>query len=287
MQILTTIEFVGLDKKGIITTLAGNGRYGYRGDNNLAVHAELYQPSDLAFDKVGNLYIVDRGNHRIRKVDNEGIITLVAGYSPYGGYWGDGGPATQANLNYPSRVAVDSVGNLYIADTSNDRVRKSGPEWNDFHRCRRWIRRRWWRLAIEAQLNKPSGVAVDSSGNLYIADSYDNRIRKVDRDGIISTVAGNGTSGYSGDGGRATEARLDYPARVVVDAKGNLYIVDEYNHCVRKVDTNGIITTIAGNGLRGYAGDNGPANQCQLNYPRGVGYRSLWSSVYRGHKVTI
>jgi len=267
-----------VDKKGIITTLAGNGDYGYAGDNNLAIHAQLYNPSDIVFDKAGNLYIADTGNHCIRRVDKQGIITLVAGHPPVGGYLGDGGPATQTNLNYPSGVAVDSMGNLYIADTFNHRIRKvdkdgmistvagsgSGGSYGGDGG-----------YATEARLNNPSGVTFDTSGNLYIADTGNQRIRKVDRYGIITTVAGNGTRGYSGDGGRATEAQLGYPAHFVVDAMGNLYIADEYNECIRKVDTNGIITTIAGNGLRGYAGDNGLATQCQLNSPEGLARDAL------------
>jgi sugar lactone lactonase YvrE len=267
-----------VDKKGIITTLAGNGDYGYAGDNNPAIHARLYNPSDIVFDKAGNLYIADTGNHCIRRVDKQGIITLVAGHPPVGGYWGDEGPATQVNLYYPSGVAIDSLGNLYIADTCNHRIRKvdkdgmistvagsgSGGSYGGDGG-----------YATEARLNNPSGVTFDTSGNLYIADSSNHRIRKVDRYGIITTVAGNGTRGHSGDGGRATEAQLGYLAHLVVDAMGNLYIADEYNECIRKVDTNGIITTIAGNGLRGYAGDNGLATQCQLNSPEGLARDAL------------
>ena len=214
----------------------------------------------MAVDASGNLYIADTGNNRIRKVSATGIITTVAGNGS-AGYSGDGGPATSAQLDGPEGVAVDGSGNLYIADTCNNRIRKvsatgiittvagngsagysgdGGP-------------------ATSAQLSLPAGVAVDGSGNLYIADSGNNRIRKVSATGIITTVAGNGSPGYSGDGGPATSAQLNQPAGVAVDASGNLYIADSSNNRIRKVSATGIITTVAGNGFDGYSGDGGPA----------------------------
>jgi uncharacterized protein (TIGR03437 family) len=220
------------------------------------------------------LYIVDGGNSCIRKVATNGIITTVAGNGSYG-YSGDGGPATSAQLYNPLGVAVDAAGNLYIADSANSRIRKvatngiittgagsgsigysgdAGP-------------------ATSAQLRGPSGVAVDAAGNLYIADAGNSRIRKVATNGIITTVAGNGSPGYSGDGGPATRAQLYLPLGVAVDAAGNLYIItdsDYYVSRIRKVATNGIITTIAGNGSPGYSGDGGPATSAQLDDTSGV-----------------
>jgi uncharacterized protein (TIGR03437 family) len=251
---------------GRITTVAGNGSEGYSGDNGPATGAQLFFASGVAVDAAGNLYIADAGNQRIRKVSN-GVITTVAGDGTRG-YSGDDIPATSTQLAYPSGIAVDSAGNLYIADTGNQRIRKvsngviatvagdgtagyggdNGP-------------------ATSAQLYDPGGVAVDSAGNLYIADSG-NRVRKVSN-GVIATVAGTGSYGYSGDNGPATSAQLYGPSGVAVDAAGNLYIADSYNDRIRKV-SNGVITTIAGNGTQGYGGDNGPATSAQLYSPEGV-----------------
>jgi len=197
-------------------------------------------------------------------------ISTVAGNGT-AGFSGDGGPALSAEVNEPQGVAVDSAGNLYIADDSNNRIRRVAPDGTittvagngsagfsgDSGQ------------ATSAELNQPNRVSVDISGNLYIADSFNNRIRKVDTNGIITTVAGNGVQGYSGDGGPATSASLNDPGDAVSDPAGNLFIADE-NDVVRKVDTHGIITTVAGNGAKGYSGDGGPATSASLNTPVGV-----------------
>jgi len=265
-----------VDQNGIITTVAGNGIFGYSGDGGPATEAQLSFPNGVAVDTSRNLYISDSYNHRIRKVDQNGIITTVAGNGT-SGYSGDGGPATEAQLGYPYGVAVDTSGNLYIAESGNNCIRKvdqngiittvagngtfgysgdGGP-------------------ATEAQFLSPNWVAVDTSGNLYIADRGNNRIRKVDQNGIITTVAGNGTYGYSGDSGPATEAQLRNPHGVAVDTSGNLYIADKRNGRIRKVNQNGIITTVAGNGTFGYSGDGGPATEAQLGYSYGVAVDTL------------
>jgi len=254
---------------GVITTVAGNGTFGFSGDNGPATSAGLYLPSGVAVDASGNLYIADTANNRTRKVTPAGVITTVAGNGT-SGFSGDNGPATSAGLNGPVGVAVDTGGNLYIADHGNDRIRKvtpagvittvagngtfgfsgdNGP-------------------ATSASLGSPSGVAVDASGNLYIADQY--RIRKVTPAGVITTVAGNGTSGFGGDNGPATSAGLSSPSGVAVDTGGNLYIADAGNDRIRKVTPAGVITTVAGNGTPGFSGDNGPATSAQLLLPVGV-----------------
>ena len=260
-----------VDVNGTITTVAGNGTSGYSGDGGSAVNASLNGPHDVVVDGEGNLYIADNNNHRIRKVDVNGIITTVAGNGTQG-YSGDGGPAANATIRFPQGVAVDSAGNLYIADTSNHRIRKI--DLNGIITTVAGIGTSGYNgdsgLATAASLYFPSRMEVDGSGNLYIADTINNRIRKVDSNGIISTVAGNGSFGYSGDSGAATSATMIHPGDMAVDSAGNLYIADTSNHVIRKVDSNGIISTVAGNGTTGYSGDNGPAISAGLLQPRGL-----------------
>jgi uncharacterized protein (TIGR03437 family) len=261
---------------GVITTVAGNGSFGFSGDGGPATSASLNEPFGLALDASGNLFIADSGNNRIRKVSPSGVIATVAGSGapgPLTTFAGDGGQAISASLFAPSGVAVDSAGNLYIADYGNSRIRKvsvsgvittvagngmfrfsgdGGP-------------------ATAAQLWNPAGVAVDASGNLFIADSINNRIRKVSASGLISTVAGNGNYGFSGDGGPATAASLRDPQSVAVDGSGNLLIADVTNDRIRMVSAStGVITTVAGNGGYGLAGDGGSATSASLNSPYSV-----------------
>ena len=256
---------------GTITTIAGNGSTGYSGDGGPAVNAQLSDPTGVATDNSGNLYIADSGNTVVRKVSAAGIITTIAGNGS-SGYSGDGGPASDAQIANPYGIAVDAGGNLYIADGGNSVVRKvsaagiittiagngsSGYSGDGG-------------AGASAQLDLPSSVALDASGNLYIADSYNYRIRKVSAAGIITTLAGNGSNNYSGDGGVAASAQLSEPEGVAVDAAGNLYIADTANQRVRKVSVGGVITTVAGTGSAGYSGDGGPANSAQLHNPTGI-----------------
>ncbi|MBW1781774.1 MAG: SMP-30/gluconolactonase/LRE family protein [Deltaproteobacteria bacterium] len=257
-----------VDGDGVITTVAGNGSWGYSGDGGLAIDASLNFPNDVAAGPDGSFYFADTLNHCIRKVNREGIITTVAGNGTPG-YSGDGGPASDAQLYEPIGVTVDASGNIFIAELGNHCIRmvdSSGiiitvagngtPGFSGDGGS-----------AHEAQLQYPSGVAVDTNGNIYIADCSNHRIRKVDRTGIITTVAGTGTGGYNGDGIAAVEARLSYPYGISVDSAGALYISDTYNHRVRKVDMKGIISTVAGQGTPGYEGDGEPAGSALLNYP--------------------
>ncbi|WP_280703535.1 RICIN domain-containing protein [Kitasatospora sp. GP82] len=254
-----------------ISTVAGTGVAGFKGDNEPAVSAQLNRPYGIAVDSAGTLYFSDYNNNRVRKITTDGKISTVAGTGG-AGFSGDNGPAVSAQLNYPREVAVDSAGAVYITDTNNHRIRKitadgkistvagtgaagfggdGGP-------------------ATAALLNLPLGVAVDGTGVLYISEYYNNRVRKVTADGKISTVAGTGAAGFGGDGGPAASAQLNLPVGVVVDSTGTLYIAEYSNNRVRKVTTDGKISTVAGTGAAGFGGDGGPAASAQLNYPFGL-----------------
>lgn len=243
-----------VDSSGIITTMAGNGTQGYSGDGGLVGDAVLFDPNGVVFDIDGNMYIAD--GDRIRKVDNSGIITTIAGM----GDTGDGEPAFTAKL-YARAIAIDDNGNIYIAD--GNRIRKidnlgiittiAGTETKGYSGDDG--------PASSATLCEPSAVVVDNNGNLYIADRGNHRIRRVDTSGFITTVAGTGTSGYSGDGGVAIAAQLSSPAGVAVDNCGNIYISDSGNDRIRKINSSGIISTVFGNsgelfGPNGVALDN-------------------------------
>ena len=269
--------YFGSVEPPLIETVAGAGSPYYGGDGGPATAAYLFYPAGVALDGAGNLYIADLENSRIRKVDAAGVITTVAGDGRCC-YSGDGGAAVAARLSSPRGVAVDGAGNLYIADTRNNRIRKvdaagvittvAGTGTEGFGGD--------GGPAVAAQLNRPTGVASDGLGNLYIADWGNHRIRKVDAAGVITTVAGTGPTGegeggFGGDGGAATAAQLNRPFGVAVDGAGNLYIADNRNHRIRKVDAAGVITTVAGTGNTwGFGGDGGAATAAQLAWPRGV-----------------
>ena len=260
-----------INTSGIISTIAGNGSQGYSGDGGPATAAELYYPYGVAVDGSGNVYVADDFNFRVRKINTAGIISTIAGNGG-AGYSGDGGPATNAEIDRPFGIAVDGSGNVYIGSQFNNLVLKvntsgvistlagngTGGYAGDGG------------AATAAELKNPYGVAVDGSGNVYIADYGNSVIRKVNTSGTISTIAGDSIAGYSGDGGAATAAELAGAIGVRVDGSGNLYIADVGNSRIRKVNSLGIISTIAGNGTAGYSGDGGPATVAELNGPSDV-----------------
>jgi uncharacterized protein (TIGR03437 family) len=245
---------------GIISTVAGNGKSGFAGDKGPASAAMLNEPTDVAVDTLGNLYIVDNLNFRIRKVSTDQSITTIAGNGKPG-FSGDKGPATQASLNAPIGVAVDASGNVYISDTGNQRIRQvtsagtittlAGTGERNFSGD--------GKQSTAASIADPQLMAVDPSGNLYIADQSNSRVRKVSSQGTITTFAGSGAGRFAGDGGPSYLAVLDDPQGIAIDQAGNLYIADTVNNRVRKVGADGIISTVAGNGQATFAGDGGLA----------------------------
>ncbi|MEV0924497.1 RICIN domain-containing protein [Streptomyces spongiicola] len=271
-----------------ISTVAGTGVAGSHGDHGPAVSAQLNRPSGIAVDGTGSLYVADY-SHRVRKITSDGTISTVAG-TGVAGFGGDGGPAASAQLNYPRGLAVDGADAVYIADGNNHRVRKITPDGTistvagtgsvgfggDGG------------PATSARLHTPLSVAVDGAGDLYIADHGNHRIRKVTADGTISTVAGTGAAGFSGDGGPAASARLHNPYAVAVDGTGDLHVADCGNQRVRKITPDGTISTVAGTGSVGFGGDGGPATSARLHTPLSVavdGAGDLHIADYGNHRV--
>jgi len=276
---------------GIISIYAGGGSSSGTdglGDGGPATGASLYGPTGIAVDGIGNVYIVDMFDNFIRKVDTSGIISIVAGNDTGAAgsmpaYTGDGGPATSADLGWPSAVAVDGTGNIYIADQGNNVIRKVNTSGIISTVAGNHALPTGYSgdggAATAAQLSilgstTGAGIAADASGNFYFTDVDNQVIRKVNTGGIISTFAGNHSlgSGYSGDGGLATGAQLNGPSGLAVDGAGNMYIEDIANNVIRKVNTAGIISTVTGNYSLGwgYSGDGGEATAAQLDGPVAV-----------------
>ena len=257
--------------KYIITTFAGNGTAGFTGDAGAATAAELNYPMGIAFDSAGVLYIADQLNHRIRAVSKDGVISTVAGNGTADNT-GDSGQATSATLNTPTAAVPDGSGNLYITDTVNHEIRKrvSAGTISRFAGVGASGHSGDTAAANLAALNTPMGVAVDSSGNVFIADTYNHVIRKVGTDGGITAFAGTAVAGYSGDGGSLLGAQLNYPTDLAFDSAGNLYVADTHNHRIRKITPAGVISTVAGMGSADFWGDEGPATSAALNYPTGI-----------------
>lgn len=268
-SIVTVLFSIGANAQ-IITRFAGDTTLGFSGDGGPATAAQMNQPLVLARDAAGNVYIGEGNGNKIRKVTPAGIISTIAGNSGTFGWSGDGGPATAAEFFGAHGIAFDAAGNLFVADFGNHVIRKintsgiistvagaggvsgysgdGGP-------------------ATAAKFNHPRDVKFDAAGNMYICDWSNNAIRKISTSGIVTTIAGTGVAGYSGDGGTATAAQMNLPYRVAFDAVGNLFFIDGDNHCVRKINTSGIISTVVGNGTSGFSGDGGIATAALLNIP--------------------
>ena len=259
-----------VDTLGATTTFAGNGRGGYSGDGALATNAMLNLPLGTAVAPDGTVYITDSGNDRIRKVAPNGIITTIAG--SVAGFAGDGGPASAARLNGPASIVLDSSGNLFFTEIVNWRVRKIAANGTistvaGTGRCQTQSGDGGFATSADSC---PCWLALGPDGSIYFTDDGDGRlfafarVRKVGTNGIITTVAGTGVSGFSGDGGPAASAQLRSTSGVAVDSTGNIYISDANGARIRKVDTGGIINSFAGTGVSGAGGDGGPAISAQV-----------------------
>ena len=286
IYILLSLSLISLTGRSqIISTIAGNGVASYTGDGGQATLAGLNNPSGIAFDNSsGNMYIADASNHVVRMVTPAGVITTIAGTGT-AGYTGDGGAPSSATLNSPTALAIDNNSNIYICDAGNNVVRKisgagiistyagNGTPGNTGDGG----------LATAAQLYDPIGIVYDYYNSvIFICDDQNHNVRQVNASGIISTVAGTGTAGYSGDGGPATSAQLHFPSGITVDFSGNLFIADRINYCIRFVNTStGNISTFAGvqSSGCGYSGDGGLATSATLCNPSGV-YYNTFSELY-------
>jgi hypothetical protein len=266
----------------IITIVAGSGIEGYSGDSSIATIAQMGQPSSVAVDDLGNIYFFDSHYDNIRKVSASGIISTIAGDRHREGspriqdvipcYTQDGGPAVAAIVWKPQGIATDHSGNVYFTEACGG-IRKISPDGIITTAANNRQLRSYngdSDLAVNAMRFAPRKIVIDKNENIYYADDKANVIRRISKNGIVSTIAGNGSQGYSGDGAKATKAQLNGPWGVAADDSGNIYINDRGNGRIRKVNTAGVITTIAGSGEVGYSGDGGPALDASFHDPQGI-----------------
>ena len=262
-------RLVGDHELDVVIGSGGSGfDTGFVGDGGPATEAQVSCPAGVTFDAAGDLLLADHSNNRVRRVDSNGVIETIAGSGEAGSnrgmYGGDGGPATSGFLQEPTSIAVDAMGNLFISDRDNNRVRKvdtsgiittlAGDGTDAFGGD--------GGPASKAKMDDPAGIAVAADGTVYVADSNNRRVRKIDPEGIITTIAGTASGGDTGDGGPASKATFDDPEAVALDADGNLYVSD--GPVVRVIDPNGRISRFAGTGVAGTSGDGGPATKAQL-----------------------
>lgn len=263
---------------GIVTAFIGTGVQGYSGEGGPAVNAQLHSPAAILVDDTGNVIIGDIGNNVVVKVDTFGIMTRLCGDPNYAGiYEGDGMLAVNAKINQPVGLAMDVQGNLYIAEAGNSRIRKIDTNGiiSTFAGSANAGYSGDGGYAVDAEINAPWGLVIDNAGNLYFAESVNNIIRKVRPSGIISTYAGTGSAGYSGDGASPRDATLNGPAGLAFDSAGVLYVADWYNNIIRTISADGsVISTYAGNGVAGYSGDGGSPLNASFNGTAGIAINS-------------
>jgi uncharacterized protein (TIGR03437 family) len=254
-----------------ITTVVGNGTAGFTGDAGAANGAQVNFPMSIARSSSGTLYIADTFNIRIRTVQSECIIRSVVGTGTRG-FSGDGAAASSALISSPYGVTADAAGNIYFSDSQNNMVRKVSTTGTITRIAGTGVQGYGGDggNAVDALLNLPTGIAVDAAGNVFVADTQNHRIRRIGTDGKIATVMGTGQPNFSGDGGPGDQGAIFYPEGVAVDNAGNLYVADTFNHRIRRLSTQGILTTVVGNGTPTFRGDGGAALTASLNYPRGV-----------------
>jgi sugar lactone lactonase YvrE len=280
-----------VNNSGAISVLAGIGSSGYWGDNVLAASTPIYGPSGMVLDISGNLIFCDFSNSRVRKINTEEIITTIAGTGIHANT-GDFGPAINANIYYPDFSAVDTEGNLYFTEGNGNLVRRistsgiittiagtgiAGYNGDGIP-------------ATTAKLNFPCGIAIDSHGNIYISEHFGHRIRKINSLGIISTIAGDGIPGFGQENVLATSSRVRQPAGMKLDAQGNLYFADMFNNQIRKINASGIVSTVAGMGYEGFAGDGGTALEARLNKPFDIAFSpegNMFISDNGNHRVRM
>ena len=269
-----------INTAGIISTYAGTGASGFSGDNGPATSAKLSEPRGLVTDPSGNLFVADYTNHCIRKISPSGIITTVAGTGISGGS-GNGTPATASMLSYPVNLNLDGNGNLYICDWGNNMLEMVDTFGNIHHLagCYSHMFSGDGGPATAACINLPYSVCVDNAGNIYFGDVNNARIRVIDPTGTINTFAGTGVAGFSGDGGPATAARINFPSDMEVGPDGSIYFTDALNNVVRKIAPDHTISTIVGDTLAGFSGDGGPASAALLSRPMGLSF-DPWGNYY-------